>query len=270
MKPTRRFWEPAGDHALAELMVSGAAAIEQGRGDEAVKAFEKCKAIKPDSPATWVNLALAYLEVDEYRKAITVLAQAERLDPDLPSIPYSLGLCQKHLGQLHLALANFRRVLAMDSECAEANYNVGLILRDLNQWGLARKHFQEAARLNPNHLYSHYHLMRLALLRADNAEALKQFKAFSSLRSRSTRTALDAHVAERGKYSVPLPPGSLGGWDAIELPASFAFREVDLAEMVPDQDDAPVAIAATWCETNGDEYPDIALGIGSSLKFILN
>ena len=258
---------PTGD--LATLMVEGAAAIERGEGKKAVKLFERCAKSAPGSAAVWVNLALAHLETSRYPESVQALAEAERLDPRLPHITYILGLCQKHLGQPHLAVALFRRLLATDPACAEAHYNLGVLLRDLNQWDLAREHFEKAADLSPDHLYTHYHLMRLALLRSDNQVALEEFRNFSRIRSRSTRAALDVRTAERSRYCTPLGPSSADGWDRSALPDPFRFTEVEFG-VSGRPGEGGVSAAAAWCELGGDEKPDLVVGRGKKVLFLIN
>jgi len=251
-------------------MVRGAAAIEKGQAARAVGEFEECTRLAPDSAAAWVNLALAQMEIRDFKKALAALAEAERLDPEMPHVAYNLALCHKHLQQPHLALSLFRQVLAIDPGCAEAYYCVGLILRDLNQWVLARQSLEKAAELAPDHIYTRYHLMRLAFLARDNEKALKEFRQFSRLRSRATYPALDIQSAERSVYSVPLEPASRGGWDAIELPTGFSFQEVEFSSDVwqPAEEGRP-AVAA-WFDLEGDAKPDLALGRGAQMKVLRN
>lgn len=256
--------------AFAERMVRGAAAIEKGQAARAVEEFEECARLAPDSAAVWVSLALAHMETRDFKKALTTLAAAERLDPGMPHVAYNLGLCHKHLQQPHLALSLFRQVLAVDPGCAEAHYSLGLILRDLNQWDLARQSLEKAADLAPNHIYTHYHLMRLAFLQRDNRKALEEFRQFSRLRSRATYPALDIQSAERSVYSVPLEPASRGGWDAIELPADFSFREVELSLDAWKAAEGDRLVTAAWFDLEGDARPDIALGRGAQVKVLRN
>jgi tetratricopeptide (TPR) repeat protein len=260
---------PAPD-TLAEKTVRGAAAIESGHAEEAVKEFTECAQLAPDSAAVWVNLALAYIDTGEHRKALEALAQAEKLDPDMPYVAFNSALCHKRLQETHLAVALFRRVIAVDPNCAEAHYNLGLLLRDLNQWELAENHLEQAAKLNPDHVYTRYHLMRLALLRRDNPKALEEFRHFSRLRSRATYPALDIRASERSVYSVPLEPSSRGGWDLIELSPSFCFQEVDFPNGVLEKPETGLPLVVAWFELDGDGKPDIALGAGNKVKALRN
>jgi tetratricopeptide (TPR) repeat protein len=65
------------------LTTLGTALLQQGRGDEALKVFEKAIELKPDNAELWRNLGVALTELGRNDEAILSFQHALKLEPGL-------------------------------------------------------------------------------------------------------------------------------------------------------------------------------------------
>jgi len=171
-------WYYLGDYGMAEtdfylgLAVSldqdarahfwhGLSMAKQGRMAEALQAYDRALAMRPDFYDAHYNRALANLALKEYQKAITSINYYIALRSEDARGFFARGLAQSYLGQDREALASYTRAIELDPQDAQARFNRALINQRLGRSAEAQRDRSEALRINPS-------------LRSDGATALTQ------------------------------------------------------------------------------------------------
>jgi len=101
---------PTGDRNLASMH------FEAGDYAEAVAAYQKLLAEKPDDGALHASLAGAYGAMGRYDEALAELAQAERLAPLNPETYHNRGVIYERQGKLDEAVGQYRTALRYSPE----------------------------------------------------------------------------------------------------------------------------------------------------------
>ncbi|MFH1812913.1 MAG: XrtA/PEP-CTERM system TPR-repeat protein PrsT [Pseudomonadota bacterium] len=125
---------------VAVLAMQSLAALQAGRGDEALKFAEEATALAPSDSAAWTSRA---------------------------SVAYAFG-------DLNAALGHYERALQFDPQNAEALLGKGSALMDLRRMGEARQVFEVLSKVDPNEPRATYlrSVIAAAEGRRDDARAL--------------------------------------------------------------------------------------------------
>ena len=92
----------------------GAALLEQGMIDEAMKYLEKAGKIGPVSISSQYNLGQIYMKKGLYEKALLHFNLALRLQPNNFRLHYGLGRCYRELGHIEKALKHIEYSLRLN------------------------------------------------------------------------------------------------------------------------------------------------------------
>lgn len=162
----------------------GSTLVNQGRSDEALKAFDKAVQLKPLDADLWRNLGAVLIEVKRPADAILsfqhalnlnprhwdaanmvalLLYQSERFEDALPyynlcdelepnhfQTLYMRALTLQKLGRLDEALADNKRALALDPTSADTYSNIGNVLMSSGRNEEALSWFDRSLELQPN------------------------------------------------------------------------------------------------------------------------
>ncbi len=83
----------------------GTALRQQGRFDDALKAFDKAIQLKPDKAEPWIGLGTALVDLDRRDEALLAFQHALKLNPQQWNAAYQCGLRLLEAGRLEEALA---------------------------------------------------------------------------------------------------------------------------------------------------------------------
>ena len=207
--------EPGDVHALHSL---GVVRSRQGEHQQAVNLIGRALAIRPSSPALYVNLAEVYRSLGQPDLSANSCRIALGLNPRSPGAYHTLGLAMNDLGRLDEAAEHLRRAIELDPAAATVHNNLGMVLSALGRREEAIGHFRRAIELDTDLQRGRTNL-GLALLderRADEAlvhfqEALRR-EPDSAVHHHNLGTALralDRDVEARGSFlnALYLDPG---------------------------------------------------------------
>ena len=90
---------------------------------KAIQIFESNKR-KNENPVIYQELALTYLEMDEFQKAIDYAKQARDLDPDRATIYDTIGLIYEKTGKYKEALGNYQKCLKIQLQYKYVEYMI--------------------------------------------------------------------------------------------------------------------------------------------------
>jgi len=116
-------WQP--DAAPWVSYALGFAELGLRRAGEAVRAWERVRAAVPDFEAVYLDLADAYVQLDDGGGALEVLRAAERRWPADPDVLNALGTVQVRRGAVNDAIATFEKAAAAQPGDGLAHFNLG-------------------------------------------------------------------------------------------------------------------------------------------------
>ena len=90
--------------------------------DEAVTEFKQAVQLKPDWPAAYNNLGVAYMNVQKWKDALEALKQAVKLKPDYAGAHYNLGIDYLMTGDKKAAIGEYNILRAIYPRNADALY----------------------------------------------------------------------------------------------------------------------------------------------------
>ncbi|KAI0065070.1 hypothetical protein BV25DRAFT_1989327 [Artomyces pyxidatus] len=94
--------------------------FRQGKYPEAIEMYEQAIVFNGPRPVYLLNLAAAYLKLDQYESAGLYATRALLHDPTLIKARYRRALARKGVGQLFAAKIDLETILKQDPNCAEA------------------------------------------------------------------------------------------------------------------------------------------------------
>jgi len=139
--------QQTGDPVYAlTLMRQGSVMMQQGRYEEAIKAFEQADRIAPGNATVHNMLGLCSLRLGDLDDAMASFDRALLIIPGFTDARNNRGVTYLAMGQYHLAEVDFIAVLG-DSTCPhrkQVYFNLGLTYLRRDQLGAAEDNFRRA------------------------------------------------------------------------------------------------------------------------------
>ena len=152
------------DSALAEptldafgWFLRGSAAYEAGQYTEALAAYDRALALRPDDPNALNNRGIALRNLGRYDEALADYDRALALGPDHPDTLNNRGIALNYLKRHDEALADLDRALALRPDHPDTLNNRGIALNYLKRHDEALADLDRALALrpdDPNALYN--------------------------------------------------------------------------------------------------------------------
>lgn len=98
--------------------------VEQGKTDEALKAFEEAKKAYPKDANIILAEANVYLQLDNKEKFKQLMQEAAQLDPNNADLHYNIGVVNMQQGNIIEARKAFEQALKIKSNYADAALNI--------------------------------------------------------------------------------------------------------------------------------------------------
>jgi tetratricopeptide (TPR) repeat protein len=155
--------------------------VRLGRYREAVEAYRKMIALKPDDAVLHNNLCVAYCLLGHYENGISACAEALRMEPQLADAYNNLAMAFSLLGNYRKAVEAYRQAIRINPQLAQAHNNLGVAYNRLGRHGKAIRAFKQSVRLKPDFAEAHYNLAFSYLAIGDNKSALAEYELLKSL-----------------------------------------------------------------------------------------
>ncbi|HTU23366.1 MAG TPA: tetratricopeptide repeat protein, partial [Gemmataceae bacterium] len=134
------------------------------RSTEAVRFYTAALAVRKQSAAAHMSLAIALYDSKALDEAIAEYREALSIEKDFLLAHYNLGNALKDKGQIDAALAEYRETIRLKPTYVEAYNNLGALLSDVGRLDEACDVFRKAIEIKADHASSHYNLA-VALMR---------------------------------------------------------------------------------------------------------
>ncbi|MCJ7444174.1 MAG: tetratricopeptide repeat protein [Methanotrichaceae archaeon] len=99
------------------------ALYDQGKYDEAIRAYDKAIKLDPNHADAWNNKGNAFFNLNKYDKAISAYDKAIGLDPVKARSWFNKGNALKIIGKYNHAIEAYDKALQLDPKLAEALHN---------------------------------------------------------------------------------------------------------------------------------------------------
>ncbi|MHB1418951.1 MAG: tetratricopeptide repeat protein [Bacillota bacterium] len=110
----------------------------------------------PEDPQQRVNLAFAFYELKDYRKAVLVCEDALKIDPNFYPAYLNKGYALIMLKEYDLALEAFQKTVEINPNDFKAHLNLGITFSEINMFDQALEEISIAQELNPGAVEIHY------------------------------------------------------------------------------------------------------------------
>lgn len=97
---------------------------QQGRNEEALKAYDEAQAQNPSDVALLLNKANLYYTLGQPDKFKELMNQASEIDPNNPDLQYNIGVISSEQGNIQEARAAYRKTLEIDPTYINAVLNL--------------------------------------------------------------------------------------------------------------------------------------------------
>lgn len=129
--------------------VIGFLQASRGAVSEAIPAFERALALRPDDAALCFNAAFALQRAGQHERAVRLMQRAIDLDPKLDRAWYGMGLSLSHVGRNEEAVAKFREAARLQPLNPYAGYHLASALAKLGRMDEVRAEYERVKGFDP-------------------------------------------------------------------------------------------------------------------------
>jgi Flp pilus assembly protein TadD len=135
----------------ADLLAAlGQAQLQTGKARDAKRSFEAATQKDPSSARTWLGLARASMEANDYKRSELALRKAHTLDPAASEAYLLHGYLRIKQNRLKDALASFQKASTLDPKDTVSVCMVGYVYEKTNRKDLAMQQYGKALQIKPN------------------------------------------------------------------------------------------------------------------------
>jgi tetratricopeptide (TPR) repeat protein len=155
----------------------GLALQKAKKPSDAIAAYLRAQEIDPDYPHLRNNLAAAYIDLGQERKAIETLEDLIDTGRADGLVFINLALAYGRIFEPERSVAISQRAIAADPSNPHAHSNCGRTLMELQRWDDANAMFERALAIDRNRVDARWNLAMLQLMRGDYARGWANHEA---------------------------------------------------------------------------------------------
>ena len=254
----------AGTEAV-HLNNLGAAYMNQQEFARALNLFRRAAALNPKLETVKINEGIALANLQKYDAAAALLNALARKDPDNAHIWYTLGLVYKNQGNSEKSLPALQTAARLAPNDSDVFYFIGLAQSELGQNEKAVAAFQHALELNPFHASAEFGLARALQRLGDADKAREHLARFQHLVQSKLGVPMSMTYGDQGSLSLALTVGSAA--QPSSTPISVRFSDVTrgsgLSSSSAEKGDAAkanqIGPGACFLDFDDDGRPDLFL-----------
>jgi len=164
---------------------------QSGQVDQALALYQQLLSAEPDHPDLLNLVGAAYINLNDFPRALTHLQRAVAVQADHAGAHENLGVLWGKQANYPEAIASFRRALAVNPNSAGAWLNLAGALRRSGQTDDAIEALRKVTQLNPQAVRAHRELTELLLQSNRPHEAVPHLRALVTLAPQEPRHAFE-------------------------------------------------------------------------------
>ncbi len=252
----------------ARLINLGAAYMNQQQFQRALNLFRQAAALDPKLEIAKVNQGIALVNLQKYDLAQTILNNVLKLNPKNSQAWYTLGLMYKNQSQPERALDAFQSAARLEPSDPDVFYFIGLVQAEMDRQQPAIAAFQHALQLNQFHASAEFGLAK-AFQRAGDAEKAREHLArFQHLVQSKLGVPMSLTYGDQGALSLALQVLSAAQPSTAPIPVHFV--DISGASGLPASSSEPSSrttdndpgSGACFFDLDNDGRPDLFLARG--------
>jgi Flp pilus assembly protein TadD len=246
----------------------GAAYMNQQQFARALILFRQAVALDPKSEIAKLNEAIALTNLQKYSPAATLLNGLLKKDPANARAWYMLGLIYKNQAESEKSLQAFESASKFVPNDPDVFYFIGLAYSELDQNEKAVASFQHVLELNPYHASAEFGLARALQRLGKSDEARQHLARFQHLVQSKLGLPMTLTYGDQGSLSLAVTVVSATQPSSTPIPVRFTdmTRESGLtsphAEQEPSTRTNQIGSGACFLDFDGDGHPDLFLADG--------
>ena len=124
---------------------------EQGKLDDAIKAYSTALSIKPDFAEAFNNMGAIFQKQGKAEEAVEAYSAALSIKPDYADAHNNMGVGLQELGQIEEAIEVYKTATSIKPEYAEAFNNMGVAFQELGKLKEAIEAYNTAIAIKPDY-----------------------------------------------------------------------------------------------------------------------
>ena len=135
----------------ADLLAAlGQSQLHVGKPREAKRSFETATQKDPSSQQTWLGLAKAAMECNDFKRSELALKKSYSIDPSAPDSHLLLGYLRLRQSRYKEALSAFQKASSKDAKDTVSICMIGYVYEKTGKKDLAMEYYGKALQLRPN------------------------------------------------------------------------------------------------------------------------
>ena len=156
--------------------------LDQQQYSDAIDAFQQVVKLRPDYEDGYVNLGLANIEWEKYSEARAPLEKALALHSEYARALYYLALVERREGHPEAEVADLQKVVELYPQSRDARRELGIAYYQGHRTDEAIAQFQALQAIDPDDLAAHYNLAILYRRKGMKDEAAAQAAFYATKR----------------------------------------------------------------------------------------
>ncbi|MDB6053813.1 MAG: Tetratricopeptide 2 repeat protein [Verrucomicrobiales bacterium] len=193
-----------GSGSFDAWMGTGKTYYDKGDAARAVPLFSQAVSARPQAIEPHLNLANAFLVLNQADDVIREADAALKIDENNPAANYLKGCALLRAGKFEDALKYLQTAKDIDVTVNPVSYQLGRAHQQLGHLDEAISEFREVVRFETNHLAAHYNLSQVLNLSGKTDEAQQEMAEHQRTISGQAAKITDPAVFERCKYTQAL------------------------------------------------------------------
>ncbi|HEV3040983.1 MAG TPA: FG-GAP-like repeat-containing protein [Candidatus Angelobacter sp.] len=254
----------------AHLNNLGAAYMNQQQFARALNLFRRAAALDPKLEIAKVNEGIALANLQKYGAAIKVLTVLANKGHGNASAWYTLGLVYKNQADSRRSLEAFEAAAKLLPSDPDVFYFIGLAQSELDQNDQAVTALQHALELNSFHASAEFGMAR-AYQRLGEADKARQHLArFQHLVQAKMGVPMSLTYGDQGELSLALTVASAAQPSSTPIPVRFSDISRDAGITASSKESAskteanPIGSGACFLDFDHDGHPDLFLADGGA------
>jgi spermidine synthase len=150
--------------------------LKKGDIDEAVRAYTRGLALKPNMVGAHINLGFALGKLGRENEAKAHFEKALKIAPQNPEAHYNLGDFYYQSGKMEQALEHFGQVLSIDPKHVKTLFVLGGLMAQQGKLESALKYYEEALALAPKSILGHYNMACVLARQRETVRAVESLR----------------------------------------------------------------------------------------------
>jgi tetratricopeptide (TPR) repeat protein len=158
------------------------------RTAEAIEAYAKATALRPEYIEAHHNLGLLLVDEGKIEEAIAHYNTVIRLDPKNAGVHDDMGMALSKMGKIEDAIDHYKEAIRINPKSASAHDNLGTALFRLGRTSEAIEHYSKAVALKPDDPVSHNNLGNVFAIQGQPQKAIEHYEKSLNLKPDDAET----------------------------------------------------------------------------------